>query len=266
MGALSKQLARLIWSLPWLLPDVRACSYLPLICSMWNSVVCGGNSRRGVEVLWGVGGQIFVGWGIEVVGGWWKGSFMSHSNTLWGNDPTSAEALFSILAFVVALIALIYTGLLHRIERTRHHSELGDRASYQAERLACWPRPDVEALGDDQDIQDYAFAGVSAQIQNRSLQPVYNFSIKFMYQDEIVHRSQVPVVPPGDSYLENIPQEVLNMVSTVSKDFDIPMNIYEANRLAKYETSRFVVSYSFTDSKQMQWNRDFNGKLENIKS
>ena len=41
---------------------------------MWNSVVCGGNSRRGVEVLWGVGGQIFVGWGIEVVGGWWEGS------------------------------------------------------------------------------------------------------------------------------------------------------------------------------------------------
>lgn len=64
----SELLDRLIRILPRQLAYERTFSYLPLICSIWNSVVCGGNSRAGVEVLWGVGGQIFVEWGIEVVG------------------------------------------------------------------------------------------------------------------------------------------------------------------------------------------------------
>ena len=29
-----------------------------------------------LECLWEVSGQIIEGWGIEVVGGWWEGSYL----------------------------------------------------------------------------------------------------------------------------------------------------------------------------------------------
>jgi hypothetical protein len=168
-----------------------------------------------MEVLWGVGGQIFVGWGIEVISGRWEG-FLMHidfAKVDWGDFTSETNVLFSLAAFVAAAIASVFAKRLLCNNSDRRNHELQDRLSIQASRVSAWSVASVGSLGDDPDVQSYAFAGVTARIRNGSDQPIYGVESQFFYEQVSMFNHQIGIVPPQSTIEELLPSELLSRLS-----------------------------------------------------
>ena len=111
----------------------------------------------------------------------------------WGDFTSGLNALFSFAAFIAAVIASCFAKRLLDNDSDRRNHELEDRVSTQARQVSAWPVATVGSLGDDPDVQSYAFAGVSACIRNGSDQPVFGMEIEFFYEENSVHFHRIGI-------------------------------------------------------------------------
>jgi hypothetical protein len=183
-------------------------------------------------------------------------------NISTGND------FIAWLNFFVTTLAMIAAGwagwqarglLIVEIARDKSR-ELTEEKRY-ANKISCWARPELKGFTSN---SYYNSRGVGGEVRNYSDQAIYDVCLSWISNGEIVYESKFDLIPPGESLIQELPKNVLIVVSKDENFFDI-IESEEAARQASQEVCDSIrIAIQFRDAENRTWKRDSLGFLSKI--
>jgi hypothetical protein len=197
----------------------------------------------------------------------------------WGDYPTWAGAIGTLLLVASAIYAAIYAARLYGIETKRDQVARDREMQSQATLISGWVKPEpIEDLSLDRmerwNGDGLFFTSVTAVIHNRSTLPIYNVVILWRlltpssdvdaidYVEESLRTAGRDVIPPETPESFVLPKDLLAYLTSPPIMGWASQGFQESLDESKYAARHFRILFSFTDSTGIRWERNQVGVLK----